>query len=426
MKKIGAYNVLSLLPYSENSELTNKNQKINDLYFIKSVIDLAVIAVESFIAGHLKSFDAQVGENLCQIRACKIIHLKNKYLISSESQGQLLKEARILKEYKNKLEDVIVLWEEAISQTFVYSKNLDHLEYVHDFLDRHQLFLGLSQEVVFIVSCFFLAHFCVRKKNIPIAINLNFISRELHISKYRAKRLMHKHQLLVCDVGCDFIIEMANDLFPDCAYPTILSKLQGTSDEERSVLPCYMVSEVIFYHSIKCKTPVLFIVHRINALSEIRDVIYFVLVGQEHEMQFSLAQAEHYLSHHCLVVSGRVHDGDEDPESYVHHVLAETPLKLILANTASHPQYAGVRLEPFQLNPLLMLTSECNIKDTYVLEKNLVDMQIFASTHGCSKENPTLFFLEHIYASKLLDEVTQLETTDKARVYNASTLIGLS
>ena len=72
------YTLLSLLPYAPNAELLSKHQKIDDLYFIKSVIDFSLTALEAFLLGHLAHFDAQVGENLCQIRAYKVIQLAKK------------------------------------------------------------------------------------------------------------------------------------------------------------------------------------------------------------------------------------------------------------------------------------------------------------------------------------------------------------
>jgi len=426
MKKASCYNIMSLLPYTEDSELINKAQKLNDLYFIKSVVDVALMALDGFIEENLTLFDAQIGENLCQIRAYKNLHLGLKYLTSHHSKEKIFTEIDRIKTYKKHLEDVIIQWEEAITHSFSYNKSLDGREYLGHFLDRHHLNLDLNEDAIFIITCFFLTHFSIRHDGLPIAINLNFISRELHISKYRSKRLTHKYQLLVCQLGCDFVLQIASDLSPAFGYQKMLSKLYQISDEDRAVLPCYLASEVILHHAISKKNPILFIINRVNRNGDIHDVIYFTLVGQGSEFNLILVPVNDYLSQHCLVVFGVMSindDGNDSITSYIDLVLRETPLKLILANTASHPQYSGKCLEEFRVNPFLLITDEPeqNIKNIY--EKKLLDLQHFATTKGCSKDNQTTFFLKHVYASTLANEINRLKKIHGNCVYDAHKII---
>ena len=106
---------------------------------------------------------------------------------------------------------------------------------------------------------------------------------------------------------------------------------------------------------------------------------------------------------------------------YIDLVLTESPLKLILANTASHPQYSGIQLEYLKDNPLLEIPVD--FKDSIKIHKDQLDsMRLFASNEGCSKENPTKLFLKHVYASRVSDEVSRLEKQYLGRVYDASTL----
>lgn len=422
MKLIEKYNILSLLPYSEESQLINKHQKLDDLYFIKSVTDISLMALENFIEGNLTLFDAQVGENLCQIRAYKILYLGSKYLISNQSKALLSKEISIFKKYKNNLEEVIIEWESVIANAFSYNKNLDGREFINNFLDRHNLHLDLSEDVVFIISCFFLTHFSIRDNGIPAAINLNFISRELHISKYRSKRLTHKYQLIVCQLGCDFVIKIADDLPLEQGYSTVLSKLYQISDEDRVVLPCYIASEVVFHHAISKKKPVIFIINRINSNGDIDAVIYFTLIGHDSGLGFSLVSGDAHLEQYCIVVFGVVYLSEDNRYSlnnYINRIVTETPLKLILANTASHPQYSGKRLEKFKVNPFLIITDSSGQEVKSYYEGKLLNMQIFAMHNGCSKENPTTFLLKHVYASTVANEINRLEKTYRGHVHSA-------
>lgn len=422
------YSILTLLPYSESSELLNKHQKLDDLYFIKSVVEMSVFALEGFINENLTLFDAQVGENLCQIRACKTLALANKYSKSLSLKSEILKDVNIINEYKHKLEAVIVQWEDLISHSSSYNKNLDAREHINTFINRHGLHLDLREDVVYIISCYFLTHFSIRDAGIPSSINLNFISRELHISKYRAKRLTHRYQVILCKLGCDFIIEIARNLPSDSGCFALLPHLYRLSDENRTVLPCFITSEVIFHHNIKENVPVLFIVNRVNPLDAMdRDCIYFMLLGNKNGLGYILVSPLDYLSQFCMVVFGEVQLNKSDPNNSVRHymdtVLTETPLKLILANTASHPQYSGKLLAEFKENPYLILGTEEELNYKNYHEKKLINMQQYAVKIGCTKDKPTTFLLKHVYASRTKDEIKKLNEQYTDRLFNASELI---
>ena len=405
------YNILSLLPYTECAQLINKKQKLDDLYFFKSVVDFSLKGLEHFIQGNLSQFDAQVGENLCQIRAYRIAYIWKNVLNSSQLKNQFIEKINIVKEYQKKLDNVISYWEEAVKHSTAYNKELDGSEDINSFLDRHDIFLKLDEEIVFIISCFFLTYFNIRRENLPIAINLVLISKELNISKYRAKRLTHKYQQTVCKLGCDFIIKIANELGENSDYLEILQKFYQISDEDRIVLPCYMASEIIFHHCIKEKIPILLCAHRKDKSSKkIEDIIYFLLVGCGDERHFSLVSYEKYSTSYCMVISGDMEfELLEHPQRYTINFLKKNPLKIILANTATHPQYSGKKLLKYRNDPFLLLDDNEHTPNTIFHKENLIHMKNFAVDVGCSKENPATFFLRHIYSSQVDAEVNNLK-----------------
>lgn len=415
-------NILVLLPHSDNAALVNKHQKLDDLYLIRSVVDFSTRALELFITGNLLAFDPQVGENLCQIRAYKIIHLSKQWLCSTKRIAELLQEIERFKSYKHTIEKVINEWENALKQVATYSNSLDAVEKTSQFLSRHQLLFPLHEELAFIIACYFLTHFSIRKDNIPIAVNLEHIVREFHISKYRAKRLTHRYQQLICELGCEFILKIAQELPIQLGYADILPKLCQIADENRMVLPCYPVSEIIFYHSIQQKIPVLLIVKRINQSSAIHsDLVYFLLLGQEESTDYDLVSCNPYLAEHCLIVTGEMlHDNHESIRHYIHRVLRENPLKIILANTASHPQYSGKRLEALRSDPFSLIPNNALMTRH---ARNLTHLRFFALEAGCSKEKQTLFFLRHIYVNKLKDEITQLHTQYPGEAFEAHAML---
>ncbi|MBA2711690.1 MAG: hypothetical protein H0U57_14015 [Tatlockia sp.] len=405
------YNFLSLLPYTENSQLINKQQKLSDLYFAKSVIDFAIVALKTFLGGDLVAFDAQVGENLCQIRAYKILHLAKKWLYASGLMKEFYTQLKTFKIIQLKLDSTIAEWEQAIKQSKAYDKNLDAVEKVTFFFERHQLCFDINEDFVFLILCQFLTHFNIKDNNIPVAIDLNKIATEFSISKYRAKRLVHVYQQMVCKIGCHFIIQIANELDHKLVYCDLLPLLIKIADEDRQVLPCFFVSEIIFKHAIQEKIPILFTIKRfIGERKDPYDVLYFFFLrGKSNKEEVTLVPCKEFLNNHCIVVSGVVYDNFiNDMNSsldYINNVLMISPLKLILANTAIHPQYSGKKLESYRDNPF----------QTILLKNNqpvidLEEMKNFASYNGCSKQNPSTFFLKHVYASKLINEINKLKS----------------
>jgi hypothetical protein len=405
------YNILSLLPYTECAQLISKKKKLDDLYFFKSVIDFSLKGLECFIQGHLSQFDAQVGENLCQIRAYRIIYIWKSILNSSHLKNKFIEKINVIKEYQRKLDDIITQWEEAIEHSSFYNKELDEAENVNSFLNKNNIFLELNEEIVFVVSCFFLTYFNIRSENMPVAIDLVFIAKELSISKYRAKKLTQKYQQTVCKLGCDFIMKVSSELNTNLNYLEILPKFCQVSDEDRTVLPCYTASEIIFHHSIKEKIPIFLCVKRKRSNSkEIEDIVYFLLVGNGEKKYFSLVSCEDYLTSYCMVVSGDMEfDLLEHPQKYALNFLEKNPLKLILANTATHPQYSGKKLSEYRNDPFLLIDPNEYTPNIASHKENLIDMKNFALSIGCSKENPSTFFLRHFYASQVIKEVNELK-----------------
>ncbi|MFJ1267654.1 hypothetical protein ACD661_03665 [Legionella lytica] len=415
--------ILALLPYStEEAELLHKKQKLDNLYFLNVVVTLAITALESFLKGQLTAFDAQVGENLCQIRAYKIIHLCYKWLHSESSLNQFKKELEKINSYKAHLNQLIGHWEEAVKHSVTYNKHLDAPEKISTFLNRHQLLISLHSEIVFIYLSWFLTHFNVREDHIPIAINLEYIARELKISKYRAKRLTHKYQQLICELGCDFIITISQALPDTLRLKELLPQVCKIADENRAVLPCYISSEVIFHHNILQKIPMILITKRYDNHQKLIDIVYFLIEGTELK-QYNLATQIDLAKPYCLVVQGQVLNATETINAYIQRIMQISPLTIILANTASHPQYSGKRLQNLRENPYRDLVKN---ELTTLHQTRFNEMKKIALVNGCSKENQTTFFLKHIYASQLKSEIEELESQYINLAFNASDVQQLS
>lgn len=86
-----APNIINLLPQKSDSLLINRKKKLSILTITSILVELSIEAIESFINRDFHKFDAQVGENLCQIRTCKILSLATKTLFYQEMAACLPK-----------------------------------------------------------------------------------------------------------------------------------------------------------------------------------------------------------------------------------------------------------------------------------------------------------------------------------------------
>jgi hypothetical protein len=408
------FTTLTLLPYSQDTVLHNKKQKMDVLCLLRSLNELSISALEQFLKGKLIKFDAQVGENLCQIRAYKILFLGNKWLKSERTIDKIKNEIVNLKSIKIKIQSILHLMNEEINSSFSYNKTLDYHEKIASFFREKNLLIDIEVDFIFIIFCYFLTYFNVRDNGIPIAIDLKKISDELKVSKHRAKRLTHHYQQLICQFGCDFIVDISKEIMPELSNEGVFSQLYKISDEDRAVLPCYLVSESIFYHSIMKNTPVLLVVNLIRPKQNI--TFYLLLKSHTDKERFVFAKCSDFLSSFCLIVKG-VAISDLNTAEFIEKTL-KNPLILILANTASHPQYSGKRLESFQEDPYAQLSTQTQTQAIVEFQLKFNKMKHIATHLGCCRENQKSFFLKHIYANNLQNELIRLSKEDD--VYEAS------
>lgn len=390
------WDILYLLPYSNNFQLTNRQQKRNELLLIQGITKISINALKSFIDGNIIDFDAQVGENLCQIRAYKNIHLADFWLNNLDNKNKLIKSIRILNEYKINIDLVIQEWEKSISELKQYDKNLDGHETIEEFLKRHNIYIKLFEDIIYLISCYFLTHYAILDDNIPVAINFKEISYALTVSKHRAERLTHRYQLIVAKLGCDFIIKIASELPLSALYSKLLPKLHQLSDVDRYVLPCYIVSEIILQHCAKNSVNILFLFNRVNL--EQNEMIYFLLNESRY---VNLAQLD---SNYCLVISGTNYTTQPTSKDYLQNL---NLTELVLANTATHPQYSGSKLSAHRDNPFASLLNSNDIDATF-FSNRITNLKEVADKFGCCKENPSEFLLNHIYASTTSFEINKL------------------
>ena len=69
------YSIRDLLPYTEDTLINSLKERIRTMQLLEFLYTSAQDAVHAFLAKKYNEFDAQVSENLCQIRAYQLMYL---------------------------------------------------------------------------------------------------------------------------------------------------------------------------------------------------------------------------------------------------------------------------------------------------------------------------------------------------------------
>lgn len=400
--------LFALLPLYEHSQLISKDQKSKFLNLLYSITSLSLEGLRAFKNNDFNKFDAQIGENLCQIRAYHTAFLARKYL-DTENNCKFQNEIAALGEYQTKLENTINQWNDRVKHTSRYDKHLDAIESALEFLIRNNLLVELKDDIIYLAACYFLAHFSTKVNGILQSISLTRIAEELFISKSQAKKLVQTFQNTICKSGFNFACQILDDLPQLNHYKTLLPDLIKDSGDARLVLPCFAVSEIIFQHALFTQTPVLLTISRMGTYIPDTEVIYCLIVG-DHFGNPILTDYKKIQSNACVVIEAEVNYGltknIETIQEYTERLVLNNPIQALLANTAMHPQYAGKQLQYLADNPYMMIP---NSADKKIAEQSFHSMKEFAKNFGCHKEDPATLFMKHAYSDIIKNNIDHLK-----------------
>ncbi|MGA2655126.1 MAG: hypothetical protein ABSF18_04005 [Gammaproteobacteria bacterium] len=423
---------LDLLPQKKEGMLVDRKSKIQLLQLTEKITELSIKALEAFFAKRFSNFDAQVGENLCQIRAYKILLLG--YDLLNKRTAHIEADLQNLKKSKGRIKSIINNLENFNNNITSYNELLDKKETVTSFYQKNGVYFSLSLDTLFLILSYFLDFFSIREERMPIAINHKEISIHLFTSKYISKRITHDYQKKLTQLSTDFIIKISKETPSLNKINEIMPELKKISDEDRTVLPCHNVTLAILENMIIRELPLLIIAERkYNADKEI-DKIMFLYSGNKNEYNFIFKKNVIDFNMPCMVIRGEMVYNDknsiESQAQYSKRFMHTGVMNILLQNTAMHPQYSGAKLLTMRENPYLNLMHSKNpsiLSTAKQQESILITYKNQAMVVGCCKENPKLFHLKHIFCNTLSAEIDKtpwyIEMKSKALNLKNSTII---
>ncbi|MBY0545583.1 MAG: hypothetical protein K2Q14_08590 [Gammaproteobacteria bacterium] len=373
------YCLSQLLPYDAQSKNTKtlKNELQDFFFLVKS----GLAAITSFEQDNLEMFDSLVGENACQIRAICLIHIKQNSLLDMESL-----KFKFLDSFKK-------------IHILLNSKKIDQLSRekysLAQALEQENLNLVLTSDELFIIKAYLLTLARGENNTSPL------------ISFYRQGHLVPKRLLHFGQVSSTFTHELCSHLrkllslysvyfIQNTAHAignSLLSKMVGQEftllHGNCTCIPMFWTYKVVLELAKNLNAPILIHVKLLNPSSlahhyHVRDEEYIVFEYDKGSDSYLESETlTENLTRPTLIIQG-IACNDYSLPAWKAAFKKHSLFTVILAGAADHRQY------PDEAKDELM---EILAAEEYQYYKTL------SQKEGFSRHNPSLFFIQHVYAS---------------------------
>jgi hypothetical protein len=355
-------------------------------------------AIQNLEEGNFEKFDALVGENACQIRAIKIA------LIASKNKDW--------KHLKEKIEKNIAIIHELLTSSSLVNL-MQEWRSLKDVIDQFGLDLQLTKDELFITLSYFLyemktsqlsefwTSIMLEEKCAPNNLQKKFPQITNAFVEKLAKKLRKR---LAAD-SVAFVREVAEHL-QDPSSLRMFSEF-ATEHNSLSCLPNFWSFKVLFSHAKKEKIP---LVLHLKVLNE-TEAGYYV-VDEDFIYLKSCPNTDRYLHASPLpeemekpacVIQGVICSKDGSipcKKKWKKRMKDHCVMDILLAAGADHRQYP---------NPDLTVPEH---DEEYVQYKTLAEKK------GFSLNNPTTFFVNHIFCS----QPNRIQFFEKSLARNSSSL----
>lgn len=362
--------------------------------------------ITSFSKGNYDDFDAQVSDNLCQIRAYKTVSLARKH---QQFSTKLLRGAAQIKAVCNH-----------------YYKNQNGFE-IHEFttidyfLNSHGIKIILDDDDFYLIQTFILSKY----KNfgnyrIPQGIDYSKIINDTGISsKTLIKKLIHHFQRNVSAISCKYIFNLLEELAPDIYQLKLIRELYFKDEVNRHVVSGYEAMNVILTHAKKMLKNIKILLFQISE-NEFKSITFNLNISEEGQYVKNLNEAD--INRTLFTFAGIVqytNNINESADQYIDRFLTIGLKEIILANLAQHPQYPGLHLQNKKYNPYQSLYSD-SLPPLYrdfirESEQKFLYYKSLATEIGCTPNNSSLFLLTHVYCDTCtMPNIVATEMTEAA------------
>ena len=387
------------------------------------------LALENFLNGHYSKHDALVGENACHIRAFVLYEIS---LLTKDNPVFL----SVLKDTIAHLTNIVH------SIETVTIDNETAKDSVETFLVKNELIFKIPKSFFFhikyIIDSYLLT---VTKESLPTTgLTLRERTsyqpvRDWGFAYNRAQYLVHNTQKVLSASSCEHILYEAELLNKPHLHQLLKIKKDAHG---RSFIPQFFTAKVLFLRALQKNTPLLFKITRYFKHTPI-DNICLLLKPNQKQTDFEVCSNVSAKDAPIVMIEGVVNYDSiyESLEQYQNRLLSKSILEVILANFAIHPQYSGDLKHlppPFDeaLSSLMQITpepksmpnrqTECDdlivensFNEIYAEKEDFERHRKYANEEGCSLDNPSLLFINHMYCENALNYAHYFDNIDLTR-----------
>jgi hypothetical protein len=392
-----------------NTVVRNNDDKLSVLSQLSCIATMASGGIEALFKGNLDQFDALVGENACQLRATQIYDLATRVVHDGALKSKLIEE-------RAKVEQILKKIAELEREPAAKMK----LTSLHDFVTQNELDTELSEEAALLTRCFLLT---VGKKMTPKGatfkeeVDETVLTKRFSFSKGAAKNILKAAQEKLAEKSVAYlqaeaarIDECEPKLLPDLVGPSFI-KLDA---QKRKVAPCLFGIAVILRRAMEKGEPILLTLRLAKGekgLEKVQEVEHLLFEPEGSEFVLSSLETAD-LTKPALIIEGNALYPADDPITLAEvkaKLLEEDMQTVILANAASHTQYAGCSGAMPPMEELIAKKQQQSDEDSvHFLQKGmrkikrLIDL---AEERGFCAKNPSTFCIDHIFCNRIINQL---------------------
>jgi len=397
------YSLGDLLPYAGNTRLNSLQNRIRVLELVEFLCKSAKNSVLAFLSKQYNAFDAQVSENLCQIRAYQLTYILDNY--DEDCFRSLSLFYQNIKDVQTRCRVLTTEYKElSTKRPSYYVKKIDQTVTLTQMLERHDLNIKLAELPYLLTQNYILSTYKLTgAHNISQGIDYEKLCHGLNIaSKTLARKVACKLQRNISKNSCQFIFRLANELNLTLSSLDLLRALYSQDEVGRHLLASYEVTRIILQHAFKVKKHIKITVHCLGG--DNGDVITFFLKPSRFHKHYVVSKKiKKYANNSLISFSGITCASKHTIKSrkkYIAQFMHIGFEDVLLANMAQHPQYAGILLDAKKFNPYSNL--DINGRQQQYLdvikqsEQQFLNHKNLSAKIGCNAENFTLFLLTHV------------------------------
>lgn len=388
------YEIIQVIPMNKDTLLTSNHS-------IKRIVNLTIFIFQKIIDSSnklslkkLSCFDAQVSENLCQVRAYKLLFFYDK--IENHDFSCFIYKIKQKLEHAKKL---LIDFENN-------NRNWRNGNWtVGEFLNENNFNMTLPRVIFVIFQLYILSEYkLLGKYGISNGINYEKMSIESGVfSKTLIRKFSHRLQKNISYLSVQYLLGQAKKSGE--IKKILMESLYKIDEVGRHLMACYEVTKLILEASK-------------NYDRVIRIKVFRNIEGEEEEFSFLLLSKKYSCQYGkfdgCFrgpaltfvgVCNPNTH---ESREEYIERFIKAGFEDIILLNMAQHPQFSGRLLKEYKINPYKTvrgLKSSCANDYVKKSESSFLVHKTYACKLGCSIENKSLFFLTHVYFSEETENI---------------------